>query len=131
MIQHGGWCGLRAADEHTKIARASLDFETDLDDLFHINVAKMRVALPPELRPLIERPIAELCHTADARYRRASTTRDHSPSIAPEGVKNDNLARLGGVIIAAALGTGDSDAIMRIIEAVQRTDPQAASALGW
>jgi hypothetical protein len=41
------------------------------------------------------------------------------------------LARLGGVIIAAALGTGDSDAIMRIIEAVQRTDPQAASALGW
>jgi hypothetical protein len=131
MIQHGGWCGLRAADEHTKIARASLDFETDLDDLFHINVAKMKVALPPELRPLIERPIAELCHTADARYRRASTPRDHSPDIAPAGTNDDNAARLGGVIIAAALGTGDSEAIMRIIEAVQRTDPQAASALGW
>ncbi len=48
LIQHGGWCGIRAADEHTKLARASLDFQTDLDLLFQINVAKMRALIPPE-----------------------------------------------------------------------------------
>ena len=64
LIQHGGWCGIRAADEHTKFARAALDFQTDLDALFQINVAKMRVSLPPEIRTLLERPIHELCHRA-------------------------------------------------------------------
>jgi hypothetical protein len=42
LVQGGGWCGLRAADEHTKFARAAIDFQTDLDSAFQINVAKMR-----------------------------------------------------------------------------------------
>ena len=40
LVQWGGWAGIRAIDEHTKLARASLDFDTDLDAAFNINVAK-------------------------------------------------------------------------------------------
>ena len=67
LVQWGGWNGIRGIDEHTKLARAALDFDTDLDSVFHINVAKMRVTIPPQLRQMIERPINELCGHADRR----------------------------------------------------------------
>ena len=31
LVQWGGWNGIRGIDEHTKLARAALDFDTDLD----------------------------------------------------------------------------------------------------
>ena len=72
LVQWGGWNGIRGIDEHTKLARAALDFDTDLDSVFNINVAKMRVTLPPQIRQMLERPINELCAYADDRYRKAS-----------------------------------------------------------
>lgn len=69
LVQWGGWNGMRGIDEHTKLARASLDFDTDLDVLFNINVAKIRVTMPPQLRQLLERPVHELCLRADDVYR--------------------------------------------------------------
>ena len=39
---------IRGIDEHTKLARASIDFDTDLDETFQINVAKMSVVLPAD-----------------------------------------------------------------------------------
>ena len=56
---------MRAIDEHTKLARASLDFDTDLDPLFNINVAKMRVRCLPSCEQMLERPVHELCLRAD------------------------------------------------------------------
>ena len=72
LVQWGGWNGIRGIDEHTKLARAALDFDTDLDSVFNINVAKMRVTIPPQLRQMIERPINELCGQADDTYRKTS-----------------------------------------------------------
>ncbi|HEY0696550.1 MAG TPA: ATP-binding protein, partial [Micromonospora sp.] len=89
LVQWGGWAGIRGIDEHTKLARAALDFDTDLDVVFNINVAKMRVTMPPQLRQLIERPINELCIRADAAYRK--TTRSDRPS-APAPPKGEQLA---------------------------------------
>ena len=51
MIQSGGWNRLRTTDEHSKLARIAVDIPPALEDLFQINVAKMRVSLPEELRP--------------------------------------------------------------------------------
>ena len=70
MVQWGGWSKIRTIDEHTKLARASVDFGTTLDDAFNINVAKMRVNLPGQLRKMLARPVNELCIAADAAYRR-------------------------------------------------------------
>ncbi|MFF5230680.1 ATP-binding protein [Dactylosporangium sp. NPDC000521] len=72
LVQWGGWGGIRGIDEHTKLARAALEFDTDLDAAFQINVAKMRVALPPQLRQLLEAPVNELCILADDTYRKTS-----------------------------------------------------------
>ena len=72
LVQWGGWNGIRGIDEHTKLARAALEFDTDLDSVFNINVAKIRVTLPPQIRQMLDRPINELCAYADDRYRKAS-----------------------------------------------------------
>lgn len=50
MIQSGGWSNLRAPDEHLKLARVAVSFSPALDEAFKINVAKMRVQLPPQIR---------------------------------------------------------------------------------
>lgn len=50
MIQSGGWCNLRAPDEHTKLARVAVSFSPSLDEAFKINVAKMRVQMPSSIR---------------------------------------------------------------------------------
>jgi hypothetical protein len=73
LVQFGSWNGLRGIDEHTKLARASIDFDTDLDETFQINVAKMSVVLPATLKNMLERPIHDLCVRADAAYRQSAS----------------------------------------------------------
>lgn len=136
LIQHGGWCGVRAADEHTKFARAALEFQTDLDGLFQINVAKMRVILPPEVRTLLERPIHELCHRADAVYRRDTDEggrRRSSKSVPDHGFPKANRhgSDIGTALLAAALDAGEHDAFSRVMDKLRSLEPDLAEALGW
>lgn len=68
MIQSGGWSRMRTADEHTKLARVSIDFFPDLDEAFGINIAKMRVNLPRSLRERLKTPIEDLLREAKKAY---------------------------------------------------------------
>lgn len=136
LIQHGGWCGIRAADEHTKFARAALDFQTDLDVLFQINVAKMRVSLPPEVRTLLERPIHELAHRADAVYRRDAQQGAHSesnPTTAEDQARSvrADASEIGTALLAAALDAGEHEAFTRVMDKLRSLEPALADALGW
>lgn len=70
MIQSGGWNRIRAQDEHTKLARMSLDFFPDLDSVFGINIAKAYVNLPQDLRDQLQPLIAQCTRSADQRYRK-------------------------------------------------------------
>ncbi len=132
LIQHGGWCGMRAADEHTKFARASLDFQTDLDSLFQINVAKMRALLPVEVRTLLERPIHELCHSADTVYRRDAQhgSRKQNDDAETPRLRAD-ASEIGTTLMAAALEAGEHDAFTRVMDRLRLLAPELASALGW
>jgi len=139
LVQWGGWNGIRGIDEHTKLARAALDFDTDLDSVFNINVAKMRVTLPLEIRSMLERPINELCAYADDRYRKASRhTSGEQPPPAPSehGSRSAPTApALGGggaglALRAAAMQAGEYDAFHRIVAVLARQTPEIASALG-
>ncbi len=132
LIQHGGWCGMRAADEHTKFARASLDFQTDLDSLFQINVAKMRALLPVEVRTLLERPIHELCHRADTVYRRDAQhgSRKQNDDAETPRLRAD-ASEIGTTLMAAALEAGEHDAFTRVMDRLRLLAPELASALGW
>jgi len=68
LIQSGGWCRLRVADEHTKLARIALSFSPDLDSAFKINVSKMKVQLPSEDRDWFDSSVKTLVKAARERY---------------------------------------------------------------
>ncbi|ORB66669.1 ATP-binding protein [Mycolicibacterium tusciae] len=129
LIQWGGWAGVRGIDEHTKLARASVDFDTDLDAAFNINVAKMRVALPAQLRQMIERPINEMCATADDRYRKSSNSK---PPVEGRGGGGDITAsaELGLALKAAAIQADEYAAFKKIAKILRKDDPNIATALG-
>lgn len=146
MIQSGGWCGLRTPDEHTKVARASLDFPTSLDEPFRINVAKMRTSVPSQVRTLLERPLQELCQRAESVYRgeAARATREAGAPGSqiiegePSPEKSAQLtlipaavSMLGASIMSAALDAGEDAALLRIMAHLRVVDPRAATALGW
>jgi hypothetical protein len=127
LVQFGGWNGIRAIDEHTKLARAALDFDTDLDEAFQINVAKMRVLPPPSLRPMLEPPINELCIRAGDVYRRTSPERLPSP---PRERKAFEYAEVGFALRAAALEAGQLAALTETLDILRRRAPEVWQALG-
>lgn len=71
LIQNGGWSNLRTIDEHTKLARIALRFQPSLDEIFKINVAKMRVQLPQQVRDPIEKAIGPVIKIARDTYGRS------------------------------------------------------------
>ena len=70
MIQSGGWNRLRTMDEHSKLARIAIDIPAELQECFQINVAKMRVVLPDELRPELRALASGVVTCAQETYRR-------------------------------------------------------------
>ena len=69
LIQSGGWNRLRTLDEHTKLARISLDIPPEADGAFRTDVAKMRVGVPDDLRPQLRALIAGVVARAQEIYR--------------------------------------------------------------
>lgn len=130
LIQGGGWAGIRTIDEHTKLARASLDFPSALDELFHVNVAKMKVAIPPDIRTMLEAPVHELCREADAIYRSETAARADSGDARP-AARNGGVEGAGLAVRAAALVAGVTTSQLRALEAhLRENNPEVASLLG-
>jgi hypothetical protein len=130
LIQFGGWNGIRGIDEHTKLARASIDFDTDLDELFQINVAKMSVVLPAPLRNMLERPIHDLCVRADSAYRQAASVGDSRKPPAKGGSADGVLLREVGVALKAALlESSDISTLRGTITTLKVHHPELAQSL--
>jgi hypothetical protein len=133
LVQWSGWAGIRAIDEHTKLARAALDFDTDLDSAFNINVAKMRVSIPAQLRQMLERPINDVCLRADDIYRK--TTKSHAANLPvhrqtsspPPGQAS---AMTGLALRSAALQTGNYEALRSIAGVLLEQAPDLVRVLG-
>lgn len=135
LVQWGGWSKIRTIDEHTKLARASLDFNTRLDDAFNINVAKMRVSLPSQLRKMLSRPVNELCIAADAAYRRENAkkaqTEDFPADTASSFGGSDSGEAIGLALRTAAARTGNFEALNAISELLKDEMPELAKHLGF
>jgi hypothetical protein len=69
MIQSGGWNRLRTLDEHTKLARIAIDIPRPADTAFGINVSKMRVLIPGELRADLRAIASAVANRAQTAYR--------------------------------------------------------------
>jgi hypothetical protein len=134
LIQSGGWSGIRGIDEHTKLGRAAVQFSPVLDELFQINVAKMRVTLPPEVRTLLEPEVMSLCKRAELMYRRETReTRGAKPfdPVSDAPTSGQDISRVGSALLAAAVATDTADALLAIIEHLSERDPDVVRALGW
>lgn len=135
LVQWGGWGGIRGIDEHTKLARAALDFDNDLDTAFNINVAKMRVSLPAQLRQILEAPVNELCVLANDAYRRTSrgSARPVPADVnaSPEVRAATHAAATAGLALRMAAMQADQwVAWERIEETLRAQSPEVAQLLG-
>lgn len=121
LVQSGGWCGLRATDEHRKLARIAISFNPRLDDEFKINVPKMRVLLPAAIRDDIDRFTKPAVKLAEEIYRRGKP-KDLAPTPlpappAPRPASLDGLAT-------------DSRSLLRGSDSNIPTPPPATTQLG-
>ena len=81
MIQSGGWCRIRTIDEHTKLARFALNFTSKIDGAFKIDVSKMYVQLPPQIRKEVEEKTQPLVMQAREIYDNAEKETPVIPSL--------------------------------------------------
>lgn len=147
MIQSGGWSRMRTADEHTKLARAALDFYPDLDAEFQINVAKVRVTLPAELKDFLTEPVERLAKRARTVYDQkegsgargspstASNNRSSYANSASTATSGKSNAKQSGsfadAIESAAEVAGERPALRRIVKSLKTESPEVARELGW
>jgi len=94
MIQSGGWCGLRALDEHRKLSRIAISFNPRLDDEFKINVAKMRVSLPSGMRDTLAKAIGPAVVMAEQEYRQRERKNSPPPPPASSAIAGASSAML-------------------------------------
>ncbi len=151
MIQSGGWSWLRGQDEHIKLARAALEFWPDLDEEFEINISKMRVKLPDDLREQLKPLVSFLTKRAEDRYRvsarsdrRPESGRPAAPTSAsgrrsssaegnvPAGGPVARTRRsVGPTLEHVAAEVGASDALTKIRMRLRATEPEIARDIGW
>lgn len=141
LVQSGGWAGLRAADEHTKLARIAVDFETRMDEDFKIDVAKMKVSIPSQLRKNLERVANETCREAEHVYRhstrdapessghRAERTETSIPT-KPLSEPSMEAEELTLALAGAAARVGETEALVRIMKDLAVTNPSVAARFG-
>jgi hypothetical protein len=72
LLQSGGWCGLRTSDEHSKLARVLVEIPSGFDDLFKVNISKMKINFPREIREETIRKLAPALKKANDLYRTQS-----------------------------------------------------------
>lgn len=135
LVQWGSWGGTRGIDEHTKLARASLDFTNSLDEVFNINVAKMRVSVPAQLKQMLERPVSELCILADRVYRRhnGDTAEDADDAVERDdkAPTSGSLSEVGLALKSAAIQSGQYEAFKTVMKLMHDQHPELARGLGF
>ena len=149
MIQSGGWSRMRAPDEHTKLARIAINFYSDLDTAFAINVAKMSVTLPSDLKDQMAGVVESVVKRAKAVYNKESepssapspsspstqkplSAKHGSGSQAPPARAPEEMNYPARVYLEqAAKATGETAALGKIAAELRTFAPGVADELGW
>jgi len=100
LIKWGGWEGIFAMDEKTKLLRVAVDFDRKSDDSLQVNISKQEIKLPVTvsgyIRDIVKEPRAE----ARTRYRK--TGKDKAPISVPvpngtsSGSSSTGSSNIGG-----------------------------------
>lgn len=113
MIQAGGWNRLRTLDEHAKLARIAIDLPLGEEERFAVDVAKMRVAIPEELRPGLRALAAAAVAAAQERYR------DHLHGVDPVDVVDIKAPTVEAISLSR-----DWPAILAVVDDVLGEDQE-------
>lgn len=91
LLKMGGWSGMRILDEHTKLTRVAIDFPNELDELFSINITKMRAKVPAEIYEELKEDSAKWVADGRKRYDREGKAPKNKPSKAsPRSTTNSS-----------------------------------------
>ncbi len=131
MIQAGGWSGLRGLDEHTKLARASLDIPTCGDDVFQIDVAKMRVQLPEGIRALLKDEVDDLARLANRAYRSTRRFKDSGSPATGLSAGGGSYPEVVHRLLVAAFTAGAYEEFCALFDRLREHDPELFELMGW
>jgi|HubBroStandDraft_4_1064222.scaffolds.fasta_scaffold01251_8 hypothetical protein len=109
LIQAGGWSRLRTVDEHTKLARVAVDLPAGSDELFRVNVAKMRVSVPTALRDTLMAIASGVSAEAGVSYRRSVRSRGPQHSL-------DERISIPAQTIVSTLTSEERDLLATIVD---------------
>jgi len=101
MIQSGGWSRLRTSDEHTKLARVSVDVPPAADELFELNVSKSQVRIPALLRPELGAIASSVARIAKDVYSEPATAGVSSNSHNVEEQRAEAVRSLVHMVLSA------------------------------
>lgn len=131
LIQSGGWNRLRTSDEHTKLARVAIDIPRAADAAFGINVSKMRVLVPAEVRAELKAIASAVANRAQLAYRQTSDGHSGRPFSSgsgsvgrPHSTGSNGSGRAGSVPWAVLRGvlqrelSGEPELLERVLAAL-------------
>jgi hypothetical protein len=101
LIKWGGWEGLFAMDEKTKLLRVAVDFDRNADDPLQVNISKQEIRLSVSVREYIKEIVKEPRAEARARYARTERVR---PAIKAAPVVNEIASTGAKSTVADASG---------------------------
>lgn len=80
LLKMGGWSNMRILDEHTKLTRVAIDFPNDLDELFAINITKMRAKIPAQIFDELKDDSAKWVSDGRKRYDKERKSKSKAKS---------------------------------------------------
>lgn len=130
LIQAGGWNRLRTLDEHAKLARIAIDLPAGGEERFTVDVAKMRVSIPEDLRPGLRALVAATVAIAQERYREHDDFADQEDTLTP-GPEAISISRDWPAIMAAVDDVLGDDVELRdrLLVRLANADPEDAAVL--
>jgi hypothetical protein len=136
LIRWGGWLKTRASDEHMKLARIALDFTSELDAVFQVNVAKSGVTLPLAVKNMFADNIKELAAAAQKRYRSKIVPPGTTALPGRKGVVATVERQVSAVALAAMLQgvakqRGMTTQLNQLKLALKEEEPKISKQIGW
>jgi hypothetical protein len=138
LIQSGGWNRVRTMDEHSKLARIAVDVPPGADAAFGVNVSKMRVTLPSDVRRELAAIASGVVARAQDAYRQRVRLVSPEPTSPPmpelSGTQRDgwNLADDWGIIVAVLERELEAhpELLHRVLIALANADDGSTGAAG-
>lgn len=94
LIRFGGWHGIKAKDEHDKLARVSIDIDPSLDSLFRITVNKSKVQFPENLFNHLKNKVNRyVIREAQKQYRKSGEKPKFSNKFRKQNIKLTEVSK--------------------------------------